>query len=81
MMKPIYQSLADLESTRQPGGLCAVVKTSSLTPRCSSRKMLIYSDGHVSGSVDGGELENRIRTGKGKKQDRSSEKLLRVLFT
>jgi len=59
-MKTIYQSLAELESTHQPAALCTVVKTSGSTPRHSTSKMLVYADGHILGTVGGGELENRV---------------------
>ncbi len=60
-MKTIYQSLAELESTRQPAALCTVVRTSGSTPRHSTSKMLVFPDGHILGTVGGGELENRVR--------------------
>jgi xanthine dehydrogenase accessory factor len=60
-MKTIYQSLAELESTHQPAALCTVVKTSGSTPRHSTSKMLVYPNGHILGTVGGGELENRVR--------------------
>lgn len=60
-MKTIYQSLAELEATHQPAALCTVVKTSGSTPRHSTSKMLVYPDGHILGTVGGGELENRVR--------------------
>jgi xanthine dehydrogenase accessory factor len=60
-MKTIYQSLAELESTNQLVALCTVVRTSGSTPRHSTSKMLVYLDGHILGTVGGGELENRVR--------------------
>jgi len=60
-MKTIYQSLAELESTRQPAALCTVVKTNGSTPRHAASKMLVYPDGYILGTVGGGELENRVR--------------------
>jgi xanthine dehydrogenase accessory factor len=59
-MKSIYQALAELETTRQPAALCTVVKASGSTPRHATSKMLVYPDGHILGSVGGGELENRV---------------------
>ena len=59
-MTAIYRVLAELETTKQPVALCTVVKTSGSTPRHSASKMLVYSDGHILGSVGGGELENRV---------------------
>jgi xanthine dehydrogenase accessory factor len=60
-MKSIYQLLSELEQNRQPAALCTVVMTSGSTPRHSTSKMLVYPDGHIQGTVGGGELENRVR--------------------
>ncbi|MBN2388085.1 MAG: XdhC family protein [Anaerolineales bacterium] len=57
----IYQALIELEKKGQPAALCTVVKTSGSTPRHSTSKMLLYPDGHILGTVGGGELENRVR--------------------
>jgi xanthine dehydrogenase accessory factor len=59
-MSLIFQALAELEQTHKPAALCTVVKTSGSTPRHSTSKMLIFSDGHIIGTVGGGELENRV---------------------
>ena len=59
-MKSIFQALAELEQNHQPAALCTVVKTSGSTPRHSTSKMLVYPDGHILGTVGGGELENRV---------------------
>src|SRR5512137_1823267 len=59
-MNSIYQALASLESTHKPAALCTVVKTSGSTPRHSTSKMLVFPDGHILGTVGGGELENRV---------------------
>jgi xanthine dehydrogenase accessory factor len=60
-MTSIYAALSELEITHQPGAICIVVKTSGSTPRHSTSKMLVYLDGHILGTVGGGELENRVR--------------------
>ena len=60
-MPSIYQAIAELESTHRPAVLCIVVKTSGSTPRHSTSKMLVFPDGHIMGTVGGGELENRVR--------------------
>ena len=60
-MNSIYKALFELETTHQPAALCTVVKTSGSTPRHETSKMLVYLDGHILGSVGGGELENRVR--------------------
>ena len=59
-MTTIYRALSELETTHQPAVLCTVVKTSGSTPRHSTSKMLVYPDGHILGTVGGGELENRV---------------------
>lgn len=59
-MPSIYQALADLETTHQSAVLCIVVKTSGSTPRHTTSKMVVFPDGHILGSVGGGELENRV---------------------
>jgi xanthine dehydrogenase accessory factor len=59
-MNTINQALCDLEKSRQTAALCTVVKTSGSTPRHSTSKMLVYPDGHILGTVGGGELENRV---------------------
>jgi xanthine dehydrogenase accessory factor len=60
-MMTIIQALAELEKNHQAAALCTVVKTSGSTPRHSTSKMLVFPDGHILGSVGGGELENRVR--------------------
>jgi xanthine dehydrogenase accessory factor len=59
-MVSIFQALVELEQAHQPAALCTVVKTSGSTPRHSTSKMLVYPDGHILGTVGGGELENRV---------------------
>jgi xanthine dehydrogenase accessory factor len=59
-MTSIYKALAELETTNQPAALCTVVRTSGSTPRHSTSKMLVYKDGHIIGTVGGGELENQV---------------------
>jgi xanthine dehydrogenase accessory factor len=59
-MQSIFQILAELEQNHQPAVLCTVVKTSGSTPRHSTSKMVVFPDGHILGTVGGGELENRV---------------------
>jgi xanthine dehydrogenase accessory factor len=56
----IYQSLAELEQSNQAGALCTIIRSHGSTPRHTGSKMLVYADGTISGSVGGGELENRV---------------------
>ena len=59
-MDPIYQALAQLTSTSEPGALCTVVKSEGSTPRHVGSKMLVYSDRHFIGTIGGGDLEHRV---------------------
>lgn len=56
----IYQAIADLEKKNEAAALCTVVRSSGSTPRHATSKMLVYPDGHIIGTVGGGELENRV---------------------
>jgi len=40
--------------------VCTVVRSRGSTPRHATSKMLVYPDGHIIGTVGGGELENRV---------------------
>jgi xanthine dehydrogenase accessory factor len=59
-MKQIYQAVIDVEKTQTPAALCTIVNTRGSTPRRSASKMLVYEDGHILGSVGGGEIERRV---------------------
>ena len=60
MKSSIYSALSELEKNNQPAALCTVVRTQGAAPRHATSKMLVYPDGHILGSVGGGELENRV---------------------
>lgn len=59
-MKSIYQVLVELEANNQPAALCTIVSSQGSTPRHVGSKMIVYQDGHIFGSVGGGELESRV---------------------
>ena len=59
-MDPIYQALAQIESSSELAALCTVVKSEGSTPRHVGSKMLVYPDGHFIGTVGGGDLEHRV---------------------
>jgi xanthine dehydrogenase accessory factor len=61
-MVSIIRCLAELEERNEAGALCTVVATHGSTPRHATSKMLVYPDGHIIGSVGGGEVENRVIT-------------------
>jgi xanthine dehydrogenase accessory factor len=56
----IYQALRKLEEENRAGALCTVIESQGSTPRHSGSKMLVYQDGSITGTVGGGELENRV---------------------
>ena len=57
----IYTALAELERSGQAGALCTIIRSRGSTPRHQGSKMVVYADGRISGTVGGGEIENRIR--------------------
>jgi len=40
--------------------LCTIVKSTGSTPRHSNSKMIVFPDGHIEGTIGGGELEKRV---------------------
>lgn len=56
----LYQALVDLERDNGAGALCTIVRSRGSTPRHVTSKMLVYPDGHILGTVGGGEVENRV---------------------
>ncbi len=59
-MRSIYQALSDLEKNNGSAALCTIVKSEGSTPRHVGSKMLVYPNGKFTGTVGGGELENRV---------------------
>ena len=59
-MKSINQVLVELEANHHPAALCTIVSSQGSTPRHVGSKMIVYQDGHIFGTVGGGELENRV---------------------
>lgn len=56
----IFQALVDLEKNNGAGALCTIIRSKGSTPRHVTSKMLVYPDGHIIGTVGGGEVENRV---------------------
>ncbi len=56
----LFQALVDLEKTNDAGALCTIIGSKGSTPRHVTSKMLVYPDGHIIGTVGGGEVENRV---------------------
>ena len=59
-MLDIYQELADLIARQGTAAYCVIVSAKGSTPRNAGSKMLVYPDGSISGTVGGGELEQRV---------------------
>jgi xanthine dehydrogenase accessory factor len=57
----IFSQVADLEMSGNAGALCMVISSRGSTPRRAGAKMIVYHDGSITGTVGGGELENRVR--------------------
>ena len=56
----IFRALAQLEEQNQTGALCTVIRSEGSTPRHVGSKMLVFPDGHIEGTVGGGEMESRV---------------------
>jgi xanthine dehydrogenase accessory factor len=56
----IYQAIVELEKNNSTGALCTIIRSEGSTPRHVTSKMLVYADGHIIGTVGGGEVENRV---------------------
>ncbi|HTO99976.1 MAG TPA: XdhC family protein [Anaerolineales bacterium] len=59
-MDAIYQAIAELEASGDPGAVCTIVRSQGSTPRHVGSKMLVYADGRFIGTVGGGDLEHRV---------------------
>ena len=59
--KSIFSQVAELEISGKAGALCMVISSKGSTPRRAGAKMIVYHDGSITGTVGGGELENRVR--------------------
>ena len=56
----IYQAIVELEKNNKTGALCTIIRSEGSTPRHVTSKMLVYEDGHIIGTVGGGEVESRV---------------------
>ena len=59
-MTTLYQAVVDIQSNNETGAICTIVRSQGSTPRHVTSKMLVYPDGHIIGTVGGGEVENRV---------------------
>jgi len=56
----LYQAIVEIEKNNETGALCTIIRSKGSTPRHVTSKMLVYPDGHIIGTVGGGEVENRV---------------------
>jgi xanthine dehydrogenase accessory factor len=59
--RSLFEELAEIERTGKAAALATVVRARGSIPRHAASKMLIHADGHTSGTVGGGEMEERVR--------------------
>ncbi len=59
-MMTLYQAIVELEQKNDTGAICTIIRSQGSTPRHVTSKMLVYPDGHITGTVGGGEVENRV---------------------
>ena len=55
-----YRLVVEARERGEEVAVCTIVRSQGSTPRRTSSKMLVYSDGRTNGSIGGGELESRI---------------------
>ena len=59
-MTSLYHAIAEIEEHNETAALCTIVRSQGSTPRHTTSKMLVYPDGHILGTIGGGEVENRV---------------------
>ena len=59
-MTSIYLAIAELEKEGGSAVLCSIVRSHVSTPRRPGSKMLVYPDGSILGTIEGGEMEKRV---------------------
>ncbi|MCB2178905.1 XdhC family protein [bacterium] len=60
MYSEIYRELDQIIEAQQSAALCVIVRASGSVPRGKGSKMIVYPDGKFSGTIGGGELEQRV---------------------
>lgn len=56
----LYQELAEIENRNQTAAVCTIIRSHGSVPRHVLSKMIVYPDGKISGTIGGGEMENRV---------------------
>lgn len=60
MYSEIYRELDQIIEAQRAAALCVIVRASGSVPRGEGSKMIVYPDGKFSGTIGGGELEQRV---------------------
>ncbi|MGH2606932.1 MAG: XdhC family protein [Anaerolineales bacterium] len=56
----LFTRLADLQRKGECAALATVIRARGSVPRHAGSKMIVYPDGKITGTVGGGEMENRV---------------------
>lgn len=56
----IYQAILEMQRLGESGALCTIIESHGSVPRHTGSKMLVHESGQITGSVGGGEIENRV---------------------
>lgn len=59
-MSNIYSDILAAQQTQTSAALCTVIRASGSAPRHATSKMLVYAEGRFTGTIGGGEMENRV---------------------
>jgi xanthine dehydrogenase accessory factor len=56
----IYAAIFEAQQSQTSAALCTVIRVRGSAPRQATAKMLVYADGRCTGTIGGGEMENRV---------------------
>jgi xanthine dehydrogenase accessory factor len=59
-MDEVYKQISEMIAEQKPAAFCVIVSASGSTPRGAGSKMLVFPDGQITGTIGGGELEQRV---------------------
>ena len=59
-MKNIYEEILSITGNNLKAALCTIISTKGSTPRKTGTKMIVYEDSTISGTIGGGDLENKV---------------------
>ncbi len=59
-MADIYEEIAGIARSGIKAAVCTVINTKGSTPRKTGAKMIVYEDGHILGTIGGGDLEKNV---------------------